>query len=308
MKKNLILLILIFTFSFLSLPQTAYCSSVQDANVSNHPTVNFTDNAKLVSEDEAIILNEDLIQKSNTLNFDIVIVTTNDLQGKTARDFCDDWYDYNHYGLDEVNSGICLLRYIKDDQSDYELWISTTGEGIWMFSDREIDEQIDLIADNIIAGNYNAAFTSFAENAYNHVTKCMEYKKNHITEDDHYNNNYNPYDQPFHDPYYDYHPGKEPLKTEEKVIICLIISATVGLVFALIMIGVYKSQLKSVSKAHSADGYVKRGSFALTHNRDIFLYKNVSKTAIPKSSSGSGHSSTHIGSSGISHGGGGRHI
>ena len=30
---------------------------------------------------------------------DAVIVTSNDLKGKTPRDYADDYYDYNGYGL-----------------------------------------------------------------------------------------------------------------------------------------------------------------------------------------------------------------
>ena len=66
-----------------------------------------------------------------------------------------------------------------------------------------------------------------------------------------------------------------------------------------------KKALKSVAPAGYATEYIKRGSFKLTNKSDTFLFKNVTRVAIPKSSSGS---SSHRSSSGVSHGGGGRHI
>jgi uncharacterized protein len=63
-----------------------------------------------------------------------------------------------------------------------------------------------------------------------------------------------------------------------------------------------KGKLKSVRVQAGASGYVKTGSMNVTHRQDLFLYRDVNRTAKPKDSSGS---STHTSSSGRSHGGGG---
>ena len=81
-------------------------------------------------------------------------------------------------------------------------------------------------------------------------------------------------------------------------IICLVI----GLVVALIATGVMKGQLKSVRAKAAASDYMKSGSLQVTESRDLFLYRNVTRTARPKDT-GSGGSRTS--SSGRSHGGGG---
>lgn len=86
----------------------------------------------------------------------------------------------------------------------------------------------------------------------------------------------------------------------------LLISFGAALVIALIVTGVMKSRLTSVSMQTGAADYVRENSMKLTVSRDIFLYRTVSRVAKPKdTSSSSGH---HTSSSGHSHGGGGGHF
>lgn len=62
------------------------------------------------------------------------------------------------------------------------------------------------------------------------------------------------------------------------VIVCLLLGALI----ALILTAGYRSELHSVRTATNAKHYIKDGSFNLTDNRDIFMYKKVEKTARPK--------------------------
>ena len=59
-----------------------------------------------------------------------------------------------------------------------------------------------------------------------------------------------------------------------------------------------------VKKGTQAGAYVT-GEIAITGQNDIFLRSSVTRTAIPKNTS-SGGGGSHTGSSGTSHGGGGR--
>lgn len=84
----------------------------------------------------------------------------------------------------------------------------------------------------------------------------------------------------------------------------LIIAVVVGLVVALIVTGIFKSQLKSVKFQSGASNYVRPGSMNVTKSQDIYLYKNVSRRPKPQNNGSSGG---HRSSSGRSHGGrGGR--
>ena len=70
----------------------------------------------------------------------------------------------------------------------------------------------------------------------------------------------------------------------------LVIALVVGLAAGLIVANVLKAQLKSVHMQARAHSYLKPGSMQLTHSNDIFLYRNVSRRARPKSSSSGGRS------------------
>lgn len=81
----------------------------------------------------------------------------------------------------------------------------------------------------------------------------------------------------------------------------LIIGLIIGAVLSfLIPMNILKGQLKTVAPKAAAADYVRQGSMNLRVERDIFLFRNVSRTAKPKNNS----SGTHTSSSGRSHGGG----
>ena len=129
-RKKLIpfisILILILSSSFLVM-----------ANV--NPVV---DEAKLLSQDERNQLMESIEVFRKEYNMDLVIVTSNDLEGKKPRDYADDYYDYNGYGLGDNKSGLLLLI----DMDDRNIWISTSGDAIEYFTDDRIES---IIADTV---------------------------------------------------------------------------------------------------------------------------------------------------------------
>jgi len=67
-----------------------------------------------------------------------------------------------------------------------------------------------------------------------------------------------------------------------------IVSLVLALVIALIVTGIWRSQLKSVKRHNLAHEYIRPGSMALTNKRDIFLHRNISKTPRPKDTRGGG--------------------
>ena len=79
----------------------------------------------------------------------------------------------------------------------------------------------------------------------------------------------------------------------------------IGLIVALILTFSVKKGYKPVGFNRSAANYLVDGSLNIRGSYDNFLYSNVTSRKI-ESNSSSGGSSTHTGSSGTSHGGGGR--
>ncbi len=56
----------------------------------------------------------------------------------------------------------------------------------------------------------------------------------------------------------------------------------VGLLVAFVVTGVLKGQLKTVRWENQAGNYIVDGSFDLTQSTDLYLYRNVTRTARPK--------------------------
>ncbi len=81
----------------------------------------------------------------------------------------------------------------------------------------------------------------------------------------------------------------------------ILISLVVGIILAIITVSRMKAKLTSVRMQNTANTYTKKDSMAVTNSRDFFLYKNVTKTYVPKnnnrsSSSGGSSRSTSRGS------------
>jgi uncharacterized protein len=214
---------------------------------------------------------ERLLTKLNTISekygMDVVIVTTDTLEGKTPSAYADDFYDYNGYADD----GVLLLVSMEDN----DWWISTTGYGISAFTDAGIEYLGELFVPDLSNGDYAEAFESYADNCDAFIARSKT-----------------------GDPYDSYNLPKEPFNLFFNLAVCL----GIGLLIGVIVTAIMKSQLKSVRSQSGAADYVKTGSMNITQRQDLFLYRDVRRVEKPKSSSGS---TTHRSSSGRSHGGGG---
>ena len=225
------------------------------------------DQADLLTDAQEASLLSKLDSISNRQGMDVVVVTADTLDGKSPMAYADDFYDYNGYAED----GILLLVSMED--SDW--WISTAGYGITAFTDAGIEYLGNRFVPSLSDGDYAGAFETYANHCDEFITQAKT-----------------------GDPYDTHNLPKEPFD----FLLNLAVSFVIGLVIAAIATAVMKGKLKSVRAQAGASGYVKTGSMNVTHRQDLFLYRDVNRTAKPKDSSGS---STHTSSSGRSHGGGG---
>lgn len=116
------------------------------------------DDANLFTQEEIVELNQEASAISNSYNMDIVILTTNDAKGKTSRDYGDDYFDENGYGVGSDLDGILFLI----DLDNGELYISTSGIGIKYLTDSRIESLIDQVLDQGIGdGDYYAGTKGF---------------------------------------------------------------------------------------------------------------------------------------------------
>ena len=276
------------TISLIAVLVLLFCAAFSASAMNGNLVVDLAD--VLTDEQEAALLQK-LQQVSADYNIDVVVVTTSDAEGKTPRDYADDFYDYNGYGRGSRDSGILLLA-----DFDNRIYIySTCGDCIDAFDDDELSSMEDAIFDDFVSGDYYSAFIKYAEEV-----EWYMYDWTHTP-----------------DPGPD--PGPEPEPTpmtwKEKILYALeqgaLGSVGAGAVSAFAATGVMKSKLRSVSSRYNARDYAREGSFRLTESNDIYLYSHTVSHTIPRNdshSSGGGHSgggSVHISSSGVSHGGSG---
>lgn len=226
------------------------------------------DMADLLSDSEEADMLSKLNEISDRLQFDVVVVTADDLGGKYYVDYADDYFDYNGFGFGETYDGALML--ISMEPGNRQCYISTSGLGIQTLTDSRIDRMLDEIVDEHLAyGEYVEAMDSFAE-------LCDKYVTNEIT------------------------PTPVPVKIGNWVVVSIVI----GLIAAAIRLALMKSGMKSVRMQAAADSYIA-GDLNVTRSSDLYLYSTVSRSKRETSSS-SGGSSSHHSSSGHSHGGGGR--
>ncbi|MCH5299239.1 MAG: TPM domain-containing protein [Ruminococcus sp.] len=257
MKKVLSFLFVIVIISTLCAP----AFSAADARV--------IDDASLLSDSELTSLTSKLDEISERQDFDVVVVTTNTLDGKSAMEYADDYYDYNNYRYDG-----CLLLVSMEDR---DWWISTKGYGITALTDYGISYIGDEIVDYLSDAEYFEAFEKYSGLIDNFVTEAK---------------NDAPYDT-----------NHEP-KSASDIILAVVISLIVGLVIAIIVTLVLRSRYKPVRLKKEANDYFVNGSLILRRSFDHFIYSHVTRERKSDNSNGSG-SSTHTSSSGSIHGGGG---
>ena len=247
------------------------CMGMVFIDAQSHPS-RLIDNASLLSDFEKSSLESKLDSISQNQECDVVILSTNTLEGKTTTEYADDFYDYNNYGIGNDKSGVLLL--INMEERDW--YISTCGFGITAFTDAGIEYIGNEIKTYLKDAEYSKAFETYADLCDEFITQAKAGK---------------PYDK------------KNLPKKPFKIVLEILISVGIGVAIAFIVGGVMKSQLKTVKSKARANDYVDKDSLNITNSNEMFIFSRISRTAKPKEENSG--SSTHQSSSGTTHGGGG---
>lgn len=228
------------------------------------------DEADILTETEEYSLQKYMDKVSKEKQVDIVIVTTNDAEGKYPREYAENFYKTHDFGYED-SDGTGLLYLISLDKSvtgNRELWMTTAKEAKNYFS----QSRIDSVLDNI----YN---TLTADEELNYYGSCNEFIK-----------------------------GIEKyMNVSESVPVFLTkwysklgIALVITLIIFFILIFNFGGK-----KTTTAETYLNVNSIKRNIKEDTYMYTNTTKTKIEKSSSSSGSSSGGS-SSGGGYGGGGR--
>lgn len=268
MKKRILLTV------FLSL---LLCMSVAAPVLAENGAAGGSDQAKLVdqagllNDEEAEALASKLEEISQRQKCDVAIVTVDTLGGKSATEFSDDYFDTKGYGAGKERDGVMLVLSMKERD-----WaITTRGFGITAFTDAGqtyiMDQTLPMLSD----GAYGEGFDLFADSCDDFITQAK---------------NGEPYD----------------VEGELKSIplIWVPVCFTAGAVIAAFLKKKKRASLKNVRFKIGAADYTKPGSLSITGRTDILVSKVVSQSEKQKERDhNSGGGSTHISSSGATHGG-----
>ena len=274
-RKGLSLVLVILILAVLPVTCFARMSLVQDQ-------------AGLMDANQQTALEQRASELSEAYRMDIVIVTTNSNDGKDVQSYADDFFDENGYGADTDGSGILLLISMETREWAF----STTGNGIYAFTDYSLEILSEELIPYLSSGAYYEGFCRYLE--------CLP------TYLDAFQNG---------QPVDGYASDYDPNSTEDVVYYqepttfgdVLPLACIIGLVVAGISVAVMASSMNTRRKQTGAGDYLVDNSFQLQSNRDYFLFSNVSKTRRAQennnSHGGGGGSHIHTSSSGRSHGG-----
>lgn len=236
------------------------------------------DRASLFSSEEIVSLENSINDISTRYEMDIVIVTTDDVEGKSSRDYADDFFDYEGYGLGDDNSGILMLI----NMEDREVYLSTAGSGEKYFNDSRIESILDDVYLHFSDGDYFKVSEAFLSSTERFLESGIP--SNQYTVDENGNK----------------------VESSEDIAGRIGISILIALIVSSVVCGIVIFNYRK-PRAVVEESYIDRSSIKFIKRSDRFITSHTTSRKIPKNNNSSGGASTiHTSSSGNSHGGGGR--
>lgn len=227
------------------------------------------DFANLFTDTEEKEIYKEIEGYINSFDLDLAIVTIDYNNKISPQEYADDFYDYNAFGINSTNDGILFLI----DMDNREIYMSTTGNAIKMYNDYRINDCLDRVYQYMSNEKYCDGVLEYIEVISDYAKAGLPTSSNNSTKKQSIGEN-------------------------------LMISYGISLVITLIVIFVLIRKNKLVRKATTAREYLNKESVIINNIGEMFIGSNTVKHKIEHDTS-SGGSSTHSGSSGVSHGGGG---
>lgn len=255
------------------------------------------DDADLFYDSEIEAFEEEIAQYREELKADLVVVTTEDTQGKTMQDYADDFYDQGGFGHGSEADGVLFLI----DMEHRQLTLSVSGGMIRILT----DSRIEAILDDVYEG---ASQDDFVDSVNRFLQDVAEYHRQGI-ESGQYN--------------YDTETGKISVHRSVRwyeALLALGVSAFTGVTACSGVIRQYSMKKEQGQAANFHMAYRADCNFAFHDQADNLVNKYVTSMIIPRGNnrggggggigggggSIAGRSSTHTSSSGRTHGGGSR--
>jgi len=251
------------------------------------------DQAELLEPGEEVQLEQQIAGLRGRMKMDVVLVTTADAQGKSARDYADDFYDQGGFGTRKDLSGVlCLI-----DMDNRELYVSTCGTMIRFLTDERIESMLDHAYECIVQQDYPGTAESFLEDIAYWYEKGIP------------GGQYN----------YDTETGKISRYRSITLLEAVIALAVAAGLAGAVCLNVKKEYAMKEDRSRAANyllAYRANAHFVMQDQKDLLLNSFVNQSLIPQAQprgggfSGGrgtgGRSSTHTSGGGRTHGGGGR--
>lgn len=215
------------------------------------------DEADILTNGEESSLLSKLDKISEKHEFDVVILIVEDIGIYSPQEYAETIYEAAAYGYGENYDGIMLL--LSMAERDWFMLPNGFGEEAFTYPCIEYISEKFLPA--LGEDEYAEGFEIYAELCDEFIAQAKE-----------------------GEPYGENNLPKEPFNFLFSIIIALVI----GFVIAFVVTAVMKAKLKSVRSRAAAEDYLKRGSMKLTSSGDYFLYRQLIRTAKPKSNSTGG--------------------
>lgn len=202
-------------------------------------------------------------------NMDMALVTVKYHDKSNTMNYADDFYDYNNFGIGTNKDGVIFVIDFTFGYTD--IWMSTSGKAIDIYTDDRIDSILDSVAYEKDNGYYEM-FNTF-------INKSDYYAKQGVSTNTINDSNIN---------------------WLNIIIFSFIVPTIIIVIFVL--------RNKMVRHSTNANQYLVKNSVVINKRDDRFVTTHTTSVRINDSSSSGGRSSTHTSSSGRSHGGGGRRL
>jgi len=250
------------------------------------------DYADLLTEDEETVLEQQFYLWGVEADTDIVLVTTDDMDGKTNQMYLEDFQDELYFTQDLLAENASMMLINMEDRI-----VTIQGYGdceFWLSNDR-IEYILDWVYEGLSQGDYYTAAESFGEQTVYYMNQDKGVSTEYEPGQD-YGETYGGESDYYTKPLQEMYTAGEYLGIVlSEAFFGALIFGVIGSTVACLIIGVGRKPKNTVYHAT----YMDQSNSGLTARRDDYLRTTVTKVRRPKeSSSGS--------SSGRSSGGGGR--
>lgn len=228
------------------------------------------DQAGLLTEEEADSLNENCQQIAENHEVGVSIVTVDDFGGGDIKEWQNRFYAEYDLGVGDSDSGVMLAI----SMAERDWGIVAFGDARNVFTTYCRERIAGEFLDDLSAGNYFDSFSTYLQLCDKFLTAAEEGE---------------PYSE------------EEPYEEEISIWAIVGVAFLISLIVSLLIVMSWKKSMRTRVQQNEAAMYLKKESFALTKNTDMFLYHTINRSAKPKnqeSGNSGGMSSNSSGTSG----------